>query len=141
MSNSSKKRPWKQVKRVELARFVDIKQLREFIEIILIFAFLDDLQKMQPVDEFEIKSAKKCRWFKSNYYLQPAIGGERGEGGGRGSEVRREERRSKERDAESDADVEKSLNKVPMIILSSLLFDWMQFNHAQSNRNNQSELR
>ena len=36
---------------------------------------------------------------------------------------RREERRSKERDAESDADVEKSLNKVPMIILSSLLFD------------------
>lgn len=62
---------------------MDIKQLREFIEIILIFAFLDDLQKMQPVDEFEIKSAKKCRWFKSNYYLQPAIGGERGEGGGR----------------------------------------------------------
>ena len=103
---------------------MDIKQLREFIEIILIFAFLDDLQKMQPVDEFEIKSAKKCRWFKSDYYLQPAIGGERGEGGGGGSEVwRREERRSKERDAESDADVEKSLNKVPMIILSSLLFD------------------
>ena len=103
---------------------MDIKQLREFIEIILIFAFLDDLQKMQPVDEFEIKSAKKCRWFKSDYYLQPAIGGERGRGGGGGSEVRRrEERRSKERDAESDADVEKSLNKVPMIILSSLLFD------------------
>lgn len=46
----------------------------------MIFAFLDDLQKMQPVDEFEIKSAKKCRWFKSDYYLQPAIGGERGEG-------------------------------------------------------------
>lgn len=70
---------------------MDIKQLREFIEIILIFAFLDDLQKMQPVDEFEIKSAKKCRWFKSNYYLQPAIGGERGEGGGerkRGEEKR-----------------------------------------------------
>lgn len=50
----------------------------------MIFAFLDDLQKMQPVDEFEIKSAKKCRWFKSDYYLQPAIGGERGEGGGEG---------------------------------------------------------
>lgn len=46
----------------------------------MIFAFLDDLQKMQSVDEFEIKSAKKCRWFKSDYYLQPAIGGERGEG-------------------------------------------------------------
>lgn len=46
----------------------------------MIFAFLDDLQKMQPVDEFEIKSAKKCSWFKSDYYLQPAIGGERGEG-------------------------------------------------------------
>lgn len=102
---------------------MDIKQLREFIEIILIFAFLDDLQKMQPVDEFEIKSAKKCRWFKSNYYLQPAIGGERGEGGGGSEERRREERRSKERDAESDADVKKSLNKVPMIILSSLLSD------------------
>ena len=141
MSNSSKKRPWKQVKRVELARFVDIKQLREFIEIILIFAFLDDLQKMQPVDEFEIKSAKKCRWFKSDYYLQPAIGGERGEGREGGGRRWREERRSKERDAVSDADVEKSLNKVPMIILSSLLFDWMQFNHAQSNRNNQSEQR
>ena len=72
---------------------MDIKQLREFIEIILIFAFLDDLQKMQPVDEFEIKSAKKCRWFKSDYYLQPAIGGERGEGGGgrkRGEEKRGE---------------------------------------------------
>ena len=87
----------------------------------MIFAFLDDLQKMQSVDEFEIKSAKKCRWFKSDYYLQPAIGGERGEGreGGGGGE----ERRSKERDAVSDADVEKSLNKVPMIIFSSLLFD------------------
>ena len=71
---------------------MDIKQLREFIEIILIFAFLDDLQKMQPVDEFEIKSAKKCRWFKSDYYLQPAIGGERGEGGG-GERTRGEERR------------------------------------------------
>lgn len=56
----------------------------------MIFAFLDDLQKMQPVDEFEIKSAKKCRWFKSDYYLQPAIGGERGEGreGGGGEERR-----------------------------------------------------
>ena len=78
---------------------MDIKQLREFIEIILIFAFLDDLQKMQPVDEFEIKSAKKCRWFKSDYYLQPAIGGERGEGreegreGGGGGEERRGGRR------------------------------------------------
>ena len=71
---------------------MDIKQLREFIEIILIFAFLDDLQKMQPVDEFEIKSAKKCRWFKSNYYLQPAIGGERGEGEG-GERKRGEEKR------------------------------------------------
>ena len=70
---------------------MDIKQLREFIEIILIFAFLDDLQKMQPVDEFEIKSAKKCRWFKSDYYLQPAIGGERGEGREGGEEVRRGE--------------------------------------------------
>ena len=57
----------------------------------MIFAFLDDLQKMQPVDEFEIKSAKKCRWFKSNYYLQPAIGGERGEGREGGEEVRRGE--------------------------------------------------
>lgn len=120
---------------------MDIKQLREFIEIILIFAFLDDLQKMQPVDEFEIKSAKKCRWFKSDYYLQPAIGGERGEGREGGGRRWGEERRSKERDAVSDADVEKSLNKVPMIIFSSLLFDWMQFNHAQSNRNNQSEQR
>ena len=70
---------------------MDIKQLREFIEIILIFAFLDDLQKMQPVNEFEIKSAKKCRWFKSDYYLQPAIGGERGEGREGGGEVRRGE--------------------------------------------------
>ena len=70
---------------------MDIKQLREFIEIILIFAFLDDLQKMQPVDEFEIKSAKKCSWFKSDYYLQPAIGGERGEGREGGEEVRRGE--------------------------------------------------
>ena len=70
---------------------MDIKQLREFIEIILIFAFLDDLQKMQPVDEFDIKSAKKCRWFKSDYYLQPAIGGERGEGREGGEEVRRGE--------------------------------------------------
>ena len=69
---------------------MDIKQLREFIEIILIFAFLDDLQKMQPVDEFEIKSAKKCRWFKSDYYLQPAIGGERREGR-EGGELRRGE--------------------------------------------------
>lgn len=57
----------------------------------MIFAFLDDLQKMQPVDEFEIKSAKKCRWFKSDYYLQPAIGGERGEGREGGEEVRRGE--------------------------------------------------
>ena len=63
----------------------------------MIFAFLDDLQKMQPVDEFEIKSAKKCRWFKSDYYLQPAIGGERGEGkergGGEGEGGGGEERR------------------------------------------------
>ena len=72
---------------------MDIKQLREFIEIILIFAFLDDLQKMQPVDEFEIKSAKKCRWFKSNYYLQPAIGGERGEGERKRGEEKRGGRR------------------------------------------------
>ena len=57
----------------------------------MIFAFLDDLQKMQSVDEFEIKSAKKCRWFKSDYYLQPAIGGERGEGREGGEEVRRGE--------------------------------------------------
>ena len=72
---------------------MDIKQLREFIEIILIFAFLDDLQKMQPVDEFELKSAKKCRWFKSDYYLQPAIGGERGEGREEGREGGEEVRR------------------------------------------------